>query len=165
MKTGKNDLSYVVAAAAGLTALFLLVVFGLTIRPSSPSQTALNGEKMQIVSDGSFGDIVFNEMLLSNDKFYPDGSGNFYDYAEIRNMTDRTVDISDWYITEDKNPERNDNNPERIYSRVFLRGRKRRSLLSDETFKKRQGNIYYLYKKRFRIRQSCNIADGNKSRL
>ena len=106
MKTGKNDLSYVVAAAAGLTALFLLVVFGLTIRPSSPSQTALNGEKMQIVSDGSFGDIVFNEMLLSNDKFYPDGSGNFYDYAEIRNMTDRTVDISDWYITEDKNPDK-----------------------------------------------------------
>ncbi len=106
MKTGEKDLSYVVAAAIGLIALVLLTVFGLIIRPTPSFSSDGSGEKMQIVSDGTFGDIVFNEMLLSNDKFYPDGNGNFYDYAEIRNMTAKTVDLSDWYITEDKNTAR-----------------------------------------------------------
>ena len=67
MKIGKSDLSYIVAAAVGVAALIALFIFGSIIHPRFSSSGGSGENRIQIVSDGAFGDIVFNELLLSND--------------------------------------------------------------------------------------------------
>jgi len=46
--------------------------------------------------------IVINEVMSSNDVFWPAPDGRCYDWVEFRNMTDRTYDLSECYITDDE---------------------------------------------------------------
>ena len=151
MKIGRSDLSYIVAAAVGVAALTVLFIFGSLIHPRSSSNGS-GDDRIQIVSEGAFGDVVFNELLLSNDNFYPDGKGNFYDYAEIRNMTEKTVDLSDWYITEDGNTEQwrfpsGTTISPNGYILVYFCGEKRSGLYCPMKLSKRGGEIFTLYTK------------------
>lgn len=98
MSAKKKKTPYFSAAVLSVSLLVLLFIVGLSAQHaiSSPPET----------NDGAgavFGTVVFNEMLLSNDNFYPDGNGGFYDYVELRNATHYPIDLSGWYVVEDSN--------------------------------------------------------------
>ncbi len=150
VKNSKANVQYIVAAVIGAAALIVLTVFGISVSSRSPSASGTGDDRIQIVSEGVFGDVVFNELLLSNDNFYPDGHGQFYDYAEIRNMTSKTVDISGWYIAEDKNtdlwyfPNGTMLSPNG-YLLVFFCGENKGGLYCPMKLSKRGGEIFTLY--------------------
>ena len=98
MSAKKRSNPYLRAIVISVILFVFLFIIGLSAKSfvSSPIEA----------SDGDspvFGSVIFNEMLLSNDNFYPDGNGGFYDYIEFRNMTSSPIDISGWYVVENSN--------------------------------------------------------------
>lgn len=56
-----------------------------------------------VLSDPSVGEqIVINEVMSSNDIFIPAPDGQCYDWVELRNLTDRSYDLSRCYLTDDE---------------------------------------------------------------
>ena len=150
MKIGNTEKSYIVAAAVGAVALISLIIFGIALNPGTNLFSSSENGSGKIVSDGTFGTVVFNEMLLSNDKFYPDGNGEFFDYVEFRNMSGNTVDMSSWYIIEDGNTEPwyfpNGSLLEpNGYMLVFFCGEKRSGLYCSMKLSKRGRERFTLY--------------------
>jgi spore coat protein CotH len=47
------------------------------------------------------GDVVINEFMADNDSLIPDPSGEFEDWIELCNNTNRTIDLSGMYLTDD----------------------------------------------------------------
>ena len=74
--------------------LIITVVFSVKILNSSDSSGKSRSK------DGStyYGSIVFNELMLSNDGAYADSKGQFYDYCELYNTTDKTIDLEGFEI-------------------------------------------------------------------
>jgi hypothetical protein len=46
---------------------------------------------------------VLNEILASNDSFFPDEDGDFSDFIEIYNQGDATAHLDGWYLTDSAN--------------------------------------------------------------
>lgn len=47
------------------------------------------------------GSVVINEFLASNDEFYPDEAGEFDDWIELYNPTDRDIDLAGYALSDD----------------------------------------------------------------
>lgn len=45
--------------------------------------------------------IVFSEIMADNESAYVDGNGNYPDFVELYNSSDKTVDISGWGLSDD----------------------------------------------------------------
>lgn len=98
MNAKKRANSYFSAAVLSVALLLVLLIVGICAKNMIESPPENHDGPSSV-----FGSVVFNEMLLSNDNFYPDGNGGFYDYAEFRNTTALPIDLSGWYIVEDSN--------------------------------------------------------------
>ncbi len=46
--------------------------------------------------------IIINEVMSSNDIFFPSHDGRFYDWVELHNLTDHTFDLNKCYLTDDE---------------------------------------------------------------
>lgn len=98
MGVKKKSGAYVIAVAIAVVSFLILIIAGISAQNSlRPSEQPKDGSGIV------FGSVVFNEMLLSNDNFYPDGNGEFFDYVEFRNTTASPIDLTGWYISEDSN--------------------------------------------------------------
>ena len=67
---------------------FVLACFSLALAPVSPVQ-------------GQTPPLVIHEFLAVNGKGLVDKDGDFSDWIEIRNVSDKTVNIEGWYLSDD----------------------------------------------------------------
>ncbi len=52
-------------------------------------------------------EIVINEVMASNSKYFPDASGKCYDYIELYNRSDIDISLGDYYLSDKfKNPQK-----------------------------------------------------------
>lgn len=84
---------YVFAMVLTLVLILATVVFAQFVNLSAPAGSSVS-EKDTLF----YGSVVFNELMLSNKSAYPDPDGNFYDYCELYNTTEYTIDLSNWDI-------------------------------------------------------------------
>ena len=68
------------------------------------SQRATPGEANEIVEehlqDVREGDVAINEVMIHNLAVFPDEDGDYDDYVELRNRSDRPVDLSGYYLSD-----------------------------------------------------------------
>ena len=57
-------------------------------------------EKYIAEKDKSLGALVIYELMTVNDEFYKQ-SGNYYDWVELKNVSSKTIDLSDYYLSDD----------------------------------------------------------------
>ncbi|MBP5636546.1 MAG: lamin tail domain-containing protein [Bacteroidales bacterium] len=52
---------------------------------------------------GNTSGVVISEIMADNESVYTDGEGNFVDFVELYNSSDKTVDISGWGLSDNEN--------------------------------------------------------------
>ncbi len=50
-------------------------------------------------------DLIINEVMTSNSKYLPQNGGNYYDYIEVENNSNKTINLSDYYLSTDATDE------------------------------------------------------------
>ena len=86
--------------------------------PGITDNSEQDGEQLQIegtVTDESeadtHGDLVINEAVSYNN-FYAASDGEYYDWVEIKNLSEEPVDLSEYYLSDDKDDLEKYNLPE-----------------------------------------------------
>ncbi len=96
-KRSGSKIQYIIAMVITLVLILAVVLFVGSTNYNTPVKDG-------VTNDGTilYGGIVFNELMLSNDGAYPDAKGQFYDYCELYNTTDTTVDLEGFELYNEK---------------------------------------------------------------
>ena len=96
-KRSGSKIQYIIAMVITLVLILAVVLCVGSTNYNTPVKDG-------VTNDGTilYGGIVFNELMLSNDGAYPDAKGQFYDYCELYNTTDTTVDLEGFELYNEK---------------------------------------------------------------
>lgn len=100
-QTKKVDIKYIICAAVLLLLLIVLMVSTCTLGPDSG-----NEESTEVVKESWDTEIRINEVMTDNSFFAPAANGKYYDWIELYNSGENTVDLSGCYLSD--NPEKLD---------------------------------------------------------
>ena len=75
----------------------------LATREISPGyENTDDGRKAYLDTRRIWGSLAINEAMPSNDKYLIQSDGEFYDWVELKNVSDAPIDLSDYAISDDR---------------------------------------------------------------
>lgn len=77
-------------------------IWQLTEMPSPGYENSALGHESFLKQIGAEeGTVVISEVMAAQQSILPDGSGAFYDWVELYNTSDKTIDLAGWFLSDD----------------------------------------------------------------